>query len=147
MLVREAEEKDLPEALKLLAGMDGENEMDPVDAVNIWNRTKEYPYYKVLVAEDNGRIIGTCSLIIIDNLGHRGAKLAVAESVIVEQKQRGQGVGKLMMYYAMELAKDEKCYKLMLSSNKNRVMAHKFYQKLGFKQHGISFAIEVDQND
>jgi len=64
--------------------------------------------------------------------------------VIVEKSCRGKGVGKLMMNHAMELAKAERCYKLMLSSNKKRIEAHKFYQRLGFNQHGISFAIEVE---
>lgn len=147
MLIREAIEKDIPEVLKLLAGMDGESEMDAGEALNTWNRIKRYPYYKVLVAEENNELIGTCSLIIIDNFGHYGAKLAVVESVIVDEKYRGQGVGKLMMSHTMELAKKERCYKLMLSSNKKRRMAHKFYENLGFEQHGISFMVEVQKND
>jgi N-acetylglutamate synthase-like GNAT family acetyltransferase len=143
MLIREAIEKDLPDVLELLRSMDGESEMDSGEALNIWNKIKQYPYYKLLVVEDNNRIIGTCSLIIIDNLGHKGAKLAVVESVIVERKFRGRGVGHIMMNHVMEMAKKEKCYKIMLSSNKKRILAHRFYQKLGFKQHGISFVVEV----
>jgi GNAT superfamily N-acetyltransferase len=144
MLIREAAQKDLPEVLELLKGMDDESEMDMDEALQIWDSIKKYPYYKIIVVEDECRIIGTYSLIIIDNLGHRGAGLAVVESVIVEKSCRGKGVGKLMMNHAMELAKAERCYKLMLSSNKKRIEAHKFYQRLGFNQHGISFAIEVE---
>jgi len=144
MLIREAAQKDLPEVLELLKGMDDESEMDMDEALQIWDSIKKYPYYKIIVVEDECRIIGTYSLIIIDNLGHRGGGLAVVESVIVEKSCRGKGVGKLMMNHAMELAKAERCYKLMLSSNKKRIEAHKFYQRLGFNQHGISFAIEVE---
>ena len=147
MLIREAVEKDIPEVLRLLESIDGESEMDSGNALNIWNRMTHYPFYKVLVVEDDGRLIGTCSLIIIDNLGHNGAKLAVVESVVVGENHRGHGVGKLMMNHVMSLAKREKCYKLMLSSNKKRIMAHKFYHNLGFKQHGISFMVEVNPND
>lgn len=136
---------DLPQVIELLQGMDEEEVLTLDEALKIWQRMKEYPYYKIFVVEDNKVLIGTCSLIIIDNLGHLGTKLAVAESMIVSKKYRGRGVGRELMQFIMELTKEEKCYKLMLSSNKKRVLAHKFYEQLGFLQHGLSFMIEVEQ--
>lgn len=147
MLIRQATETDLPDVIELLKGMDGEDGIDPGEALTIWRKMSEYPYYKVFVVEDNQRIIGTCSLIIIDNLGHKGANLAVAESMIVSQEYRGHGIGSKLMQFVMEKAKEENCYKLMLSSNKKRIRAHKLYEQLGFQQHGISFMIEVGRND
>ena len=138
-MIRQAIETDLPQVLELLKGMDGEDGMDPGEALIIWRKMTEYPYHKTFVVEDNQLIIGTCSLIIIDNLGHKGAKLAVAESMIISQDYRGQGVGSRLMKFVMEKVKEENCYKLMLSSNKKRIEAHKFYEQLGFQQHGISF--------
>lgn len=143
MLIREADETDLPGVLAVLKEMDGEEELDSGQALATWRKMKQYPYYKVFVAEDNQMIIGACSLIIIDNLGHEGSKIALAENVIVSSAFRGCGLGRRMMLFLMEQAKAEKCYKLMLSSNKKRVSAHKFYEQLGFKQHGISFLIEL----
>lgn len=147
MLIREATETDLPEIIELLKDMDGEDGVAPGEALSIWRKINEYPYYKIFVAEDNRIIIGTCSLIIIDNLGHIGAKLALAESMIVRRECRGSGVGSQLMRYVMERAKEEKCYKLMLSSNKKRTLAHRFYEQLGFEQHGISYMIEVGKDD
>lgn len=147
MLIRQATATDLPDLIELLKGMDEEAGIDPDEALTIWRKVSEYPYYKVFVVEDNQRIIGTCSLIIIDNLGHKGTNLAVAESMIVCQEYRGQGIGSKLMQFVMEKAKEEHCYKLMLSSNKKRMRAHKFYEQLGFQQHGISFMIEVGKND
>ncbi|SPF48938.1 Acetyltransferase family protein (fragment) [Candidatus Desulfosporosinus infrequens] len=100
----------------------------------------------MFVVEENRVIIGTCSLIILDNLGHKGAKLAIAENMIVGQECRGGGIGSKLMQFIMAKAKEENCYKLMLSSNKKRSMAHKFYEQLGFQQHGISFMIAVDND-
>ena len=138
-MIRQGIEADLPQVLELLKGMDGEDGMDQGEALIIWRKMTEYPYFKTFVVEDNQLIIGTCSLIIIDNLGHKGAKLAVAESMIISQEYRGQGVGSRLMKFVMEKVKEENCYKLMLSSNKKRIEAHKFYEQLGFQQHGISF--------
>lgn len=143
MLIREASENDLGEVLELLRQIDGEEALGIEKAGEIWEAILKYPYYKLMVAEEEGKIIGTFSLIIIDNLGHHGSRLAVVESVIVHSDYRSRGIGKKMMEEAMKRAKEEKCYKLMLSSNKKRIRAHKFYEELGFHQHGISFAIEV----
>ncbi|HZK55180.1 MAG TPA: GNAT family N-acetyltransferase [Desulfosporosinus sp.] len=147
MLMRQATENDLPEVLELLKGMDGEDGIDIGEASAIWRRISEYPYYKVFVIEDKQQMIGTCSLIILDNLGHNGSKLAIVESMIVCQDYRGRGLGGKLIQFISEKAKEENCYKLMLSSNKKRIMAHKFYEELGFQQHGMSFMIEVGKND
>ena len=147
MLIRQAIEADLPLVIELLKGMDGEEGIALGEAQTIWSKMSEYPYYKVFVVEDNELIIGTCSLIMMDNLGHKGAKLAVAESMIISQDYRGRGIGSELMHYVREKANEENCYKLMLSSNKKRVKAHKFYERLGFQQHGISFMLEVGKND
>lgn len=147
MLIREAIEKDLPEVLEILSEMDQEAGLEQTSARKIWDKFKEYPYYKVFVAVDEEKIIGTCSLIILDNLGHHGARLAVAENMIIRSEYRGKGIGHLLMHHVMEQAAKENCYKLMLSSNKKRTQAHRFYEQLGFQQHGISFMIEVEKRD
>ncbi|WP_088189565.1 GNAT family N-acetyltransferase [Desulfosporosinus sp. FKA] len=145
MLIRQATEQDLLSIVDLLQAMDGEEKIDYGEAVTIWRKMKEYPYYKVFVVADSDQIIAACSLIILENLGHRGAKLALAESVIVAANYRGSGIGSMLMHFIMDEAKEGNCYKLMLSSNKKRLQAHAFYQKQGFQQHGISFAVELNQ--
>lgn len=147
MLIRQATDADLPEVIELLKGMDEEEGVTYGEALAIWHKMSKYPYYQVFVVEDNQRIIATCSLIVIDNLGHKGAKIAVAESMIVSQEYRGHGIGNKLMKLVMEKAQEKNCYKLMLSSNKKRLKAHDFYEKLGFQQHGISFMIEVGNHD
>ncbi|WP_407311182.1 GNAT family N-acetyltransferase [Desulfosporosinus sp. SB140] len=146
MLIRPATESDLAEVIELLQNMDGEEAIDKDKALKIWCKLNEYPYYKVFVAEDKQQIIATCSLIIIENLGHQGAKLAIAEGMIVSPEYRGCGIGKKLMQFVTDQAKEEKCYKLMLSSNKKRVEAHNFYLQQGFQQHGISFMLELEND-
>ena len=146
MLIRQANETDLPKIIDLLREMDGEDGLASDESRAIWTNIYEYPYYKIFVIEDRELLIGTCSLVIIDNLGHLGAKLAVAENMIIRQEFRGQGIGNQLMQFVMARAKEEKCYKLMLSSNKKRTLAHNFYEKLGFEPHGISFITNFDHN-
>ena len=147
MLIRPATGTDLPKIIALLQEMDGEDGLTAAESETIWNKINQYPYYKVFIAEDGESAIGACSLIIIDNLGHLGAKLAVVENVIVSRDYRGQGIGSQLMQFVMARATEEKCYKLMLSSNKKRTQAHKFYEQLGFEQHGISFMVDLSSCD
>jgi hypothetical protein len=52
-----------------------------------------------------------------------------------------------MMEFAMKHAKESGCYKLALSSNSARTGAHDFYRSLGFAQHGVSFCVELEQDE
>ncbi|HEX9058642.1 MAG TPA: GNAT family N-acetyltransferase [Clostridia bacterium] len=146
MLIREADENDIPSVLKLLNNMDDEEGLSLEDALSVWRKIASYPYYKVMVLEDGNEITGTFSLIILDNLGHNGLNPAIVENVIVSPEKRGKGFGKAMMKFAMEKAKSMGCYKLMLSSNKKRIDAHRFYDSLGFTRHGYSFMVEVNND-
>jgi predicted GNAT family acetyltransferase len=103
-----------------------------------------YPHYKLFVAEDAGRIVGTYAFLFMHNLGHLGAPSAIVEDVAVDPASQGRGIGQAMMRHAVERARDLGCYKLMLSSNIQRGRAHAFYDQLGFERHGISFRISID---
>jgi GNAT superfamily N-acetyltransferase len=44
-----------------------------------------------------------------------------------------------LMEYCMKLAKEAGCYKTMLTSDKRRKRAHKFYKSLGFAPSAEGF--------
>jgi GNAT superfamily N-acetyltransferase len=141
--LREATEVDLPAILSLYAqlGQDDGTVLDLEEAGRIFTRLKSYPDYRMYVALADRTVIGTFTLLIMDNIAHRGARSAILEDVVVAEGLRGQGVGKEMMRYAGNLCRDKGCYKLVLSSNRNRAAAHRFYESLGFARHGYSFSM------
>lgn len=137
---------DLPTILTLLAELDaaGTPPMDLAAAEEVFVRMERYPDYRVwLLHDDTGAVIGTYSLLIMDNLGHRGTPSAIVENVAVAPAARGQGAGTIMMRHAMAYARERGCYKLVLSSNIARERAHAFYDGLGFSRHGISFRVDL----
>jgi ribosomal protein S18 acetylase RimI-like enzyme len=142
--IRKATMADLPAILRLYRqlGMN-DGEILTVDAaVEIFQRISRYPNYGIYVASDvNGAIVGTFALLIMDNLAHKGSPSAVVEDVCVEERLRGRGIGRTMMNRAMDIARENGCYKLVLSSNLAREKAHAFYRLLGFEQHGLSFHV------
>lgn len=142
--LRTATIADLPTILDLLATLDsaGTPPMDLAQAEVVFTRMQVYPSYRIWLVEAGREILGTYSLMIMDNLGHRGAPEAIVENVAVVAAARGRGIGRLMMEHAMAEARAAGCYKLVLSSNAARTEAHAFYDALGFERHGISFRVD-----
>ncbi|ACB73431.1 GNAT family N-acetyltransferase [Opitutus terrae] len=146
LTIREASESDLPAVLALY----GHPEIDgpalrPVgEAREIYRRFQSYPNYHLFVASIGQDIVGTFTLLIIDNLAHAGARSGLVEDVVVSSAHQYQGIGKQMMRFALERCREAGCYKLALSSNLKRTAAHQFYESLGFEKHGHSFVVPVD---
>ena len=138
---RAASKADLSQILRLYAqpDLDDGQVLSLCEAERIFERMADYPHYKIYVAVYDGQIVGTFSLLIMDNLAHLGAPSAVIEDVAVDPKWQGRGVGKKMMQYALDIAGKAGCYKAALSSNLKRKRAHAFYESLGFERHGYSY--------
>lgn len=145
IIIREADEQDLQDILALYkqSDMDGSC-LEVEQARSIFQKMKTYPDYSIYVAETDGKIIGTFSLAVLDNLVHLGSKTGLVEAVVVSADFQGQGIGKAMMSGAIDLCREKKCYKVSLSSGMQRTKAHHFYENLGFKIHGYSFMSKPD---
>ena len=145
LFIRESAEADLPRILAVYRSSGIDDREYPADGEirAIYGRMKGYPNYRVFVAEIDGEIRGTFALLIMDNLAHGGKPSALLEDVAVSAESQGQGIGKAMMAFAMEECRRFGCYKLALSSNEKRKDAHRFYENLGFRRHGISFLIDT----
>lgn len=147
LIIRDADRHDLPGVLALYAQPDLDDGviLPLLDAERIFARFARYPDYTLYVAEQDGRIVGSFALLIMDNLGHFGAPSAIVEDVVVGPVLHGRGVGRAMMRFAMTRAQEKHCYKMVLSSNAKREHAHKFYEQIGFERHGYSFRIMFDE--
>jgi len=145
LLFREASESDLPDLMRLYAqpDLDDGKVLPLLDAQRIFERIARYPNYKIYVAVNEARVVGTFALLIMDNLGHQGTPSAIIEDVAVDPALQRQGIGKAMMQYAIRLASENGCYKASLSSNLKRERAHAFYDSLDFERHGYSFRVDI----
>ena len=141
--IRVATPRDLPEILELYRqlGPQDDQVLNMADAERIFENISKYPDYHLYVARHNGRILGTFVLLIVDKIAHMGARIGIVEDVVVASEWRRKGIGSQMMRFAMQKCREAACYKLILSSNRIRADAHRFYEKLGFRHHGYSFAV------
>jgi GNAT superfamily N-acetyltransferase len=90
------------------------------------------PRSTIYLAESTGRVVGTFQITVLRHLIHRGAKIAQIEAVHVAADHRRRRIGEAMMRFAIDLARQDGCGRMQLTSNKRRTDAHRFYERLGF---------------
>jgi len=87
----------------------------------------------LLVAESNiGEVIGTLQLTFIQYLTYKGGIRAQIEGVRIRKDCRGMGIGKALIEWAIDKAKQNKAHVVQLTTDKKRPNAIKFYEELGF---------------
>jgi GNAT superfamily N-acetyltransferase len=88
---------------------------------------------ELVVAEEGGRVVGSFQMTILTHLSYRGSRSAQLENVHVAAGQRGRGVGREMIAWAIARARRLGCARVQLTTNKIRKDAHRFYERLGFR--------------
>ena len=61
------------------------------------------------------------------------------EDVVVDESQRGKGIGKEMMLFAIDYSKSLGAKDIRLTSRPSRIAANELYLKLGFKKYETNF--------
>ena len=145
-IIRAATEDDIPRILELYEEMvitasEAEQNRNPSleDYHSVYAQIRAMPGHELLIAEEEGEVIGTMVLLIVPNLSHSGLPWAVVENIVTDRRFQRQGIGQLMMDYAISRAREAGCYKLQFSSSKTRDGAYRFYQSLGFKASAHGF--------
>ncbi len=90
------------------------------------------PNNELIVAELDGRIVGALQLTFTPSLSYQGGKRCTVESVRVDAAHRGKGIGREVMLWAIERAREAGCISMQLTTHSERSDAHRFYQRLGF---------------
>jgi GNAT superfamily N-acetyltransferase len=119
---------------------------DPADAahpdyVNALAEITADPNEQMIIVEDDSVPVGCFQLSYLPGLMRRGMKRGQIEVVHVAQTHRNRGIGGEMMRWAVERCRENGCSMVQLTSNKKRLDAHRFYERLGFlKSHeGFKF--------
>jgi GNAT superfamily N-acetyltransferase len=99
---------------------------------------------EVLVAEQEGEVVGVCQLIVFRHLQARGGLCAEVESVHVHPDRRGHGIGSVLTQAAVDRARALGCYRIQLTSNEVRRGAHRFYERLGFTASHLGFKLALE---
>ena len=98
-----------------------------------------HPMHQLIVAEVGGRIVATCQLTILAGLSRQGAKRALVEAVRVATDMRGQRIGEALMAECELRARAAGACVIQLTTDKTRLRAHAFYDRLGFSPSHVGY--------
>lgn len=153
MGIRDATAADVPRVIELLTQMtiapEAPRERDPHDPacvpayVRALADIQADPRQRVLVVEEGGRVVATATLMVLPNLSHGGRPVAQLESVVVDERERGRGVGERLVRYCVDEARRVGCFRMQLTSNATREGAHRFYRRLGFSASHVGFKLTL----
>lgn len=97
------------------------------------------PNQEMLIAELDGERVGCFQLTYIPGLMRRGSWRGTVEVVHIRADKRNLGLGSEMMRWAIERCRERNCGMVQLTSNKKRLDAHRFYERLGFRKSHEGF--------
>ena len=139
--LRTARREDVAAIVRLLAddhlgeGREVVSDPPPASYFAAFEKVDADPRNLLAVAEDaGGQVVGTLQMTFIPGLSNQGAELALIEAVRVDSSLRGQGVGQVMIGWALDEARRRGCRFVELFTHASRVDAQRFYERLGFEQ-------------
>jgi len=91
------------------------------------------PNQCLAVAERSGQVIGVLQLSFIPGLTRQGTWRGQIEGVRAAAGERANGIGRVMLEWAVEECRRRGCGLVQLTSDKRRSAAHGFYEALGFE--------------
>lgn len=89
----------------------------------------------LLTARCNGRIVGVLVLALYPTLTGRKAWI---EDVVVDNAERGAGIGRALVERAIAEASERGAATLDLTSNPSRQAAHRLYRACGFEERATT---------
>lgn len=91
------------------------------------------PHQFLAVAERDGSVIGVLQLSFIPGLTRHGMWRGQIEGVRIAASERGTGIGRTMVEWAIAECRRRGCGLVQLTSDERRPEAHRFYEALGFR--------------
>lgn len=135
--IRLATIEDLPAIVRMLADdpLGASRETDPGDLryQSAFLEIAADPQQKLMVGVRGAEVVGTLQLTMIPGLSRQGSRRALIEAVRVRSDQRGLGLGRKLIEWAIEESRTAGCAMVQLTTDSSRVDAHRFYESLGFE--------------
>jgi GNAT superfamily N-acetyltransferase len=146
---RLATRADLPSVVRMLAdddlGSQRERYQDPLPEsyYAAFAQIESDPNHELIVAEHNGKVIGTLHLMFLPSISFQGRVRAQIESVRVDKQFQSRGIGSAMMGWSIQRAKQRGAHIVQLTTHKTREDAHRFYERLGFKGSHLGMKLSL----
>jgi len=140
--IRQIQENDLFQGfLESLDSLRKASDLEEDNAKLILKKIRSNQNHVIMVADLDGQIVGSITLLIEPKFIHQGGLVGHIEDVVVRSELQGKEIGEQLVNAALEYAKNHGCYKTILDCDDN---VKPFYEKIGFKRN--SNAMRFDHN-
>ena len=132
-MIREIDRNDLDGLLELYLHL--HDKVVPEHNAHLeetWAQILNDDKYHIVVCEIDGKLVSSCTCIIIPNLTRTVRPYALIENVVTHSDYRGHGYASQCLSFAKDLADKEDCYKLMLTTGSKDPAIHRFYENNGY---------------
>ena len=135
-MVREIKREDLKELFELYLYLheDSVPEMDS-HLEKTWDEIINDDNYHIIVKEVDGKIVSSCTCVIIPNLTRGIRPYAFVENVVTHEDYRKKGYARECLDYAKEISVRENCYKMMLLTGSKKPETLRFYENAGYNSN------------
>ena len=131
ILIREIQELDLEKGflecldnLKIASGLENDT------AKTILKKILDDYNHIIHIAELDGKIVGSTTLLIEQKFIHNGGLVGHIEDVVVREGFERKQIGRDIVESLLDVAKNRGCYKTILDCKDD---VKEFYEKIGFK--------------
>ena len=131
--IRMVSKNDLPALQELYLNL-YDTEIKPLTAevLKLWEGILKDPNYYILIGEDKGEVVSSVMLVIIKKLTSTMQPYALIENIVTAPSHRNRGYAGLLLQHAVEIAREQNCYKVILMSNSTNESTLRLYTKAGF---------------
>lgn len=152
LLFRDAVAADVPIIVAMYAddalGRARESVSDPLpDAY--WTAFSEIeadPRHRLVVAARDEEVVATLQLSFLPHLVLIGTQRAQIEAVRVKSGYRGEGIGRAIVRWAINEARQRGCGLIQLTTNMEREQSRAFYEGLGFASSHVGMKLMLDDS-
>lgn len=142
--IRKAERNDFDAIHKFICELENETfDFDKQKEIFVQNIQQSNNIY--LVAVENNSVVGFVSCHIQDLL-HHGGPIAEIQEMFVVKEMRSAGIGKDLINALKQIVKERNVIQLEVTSNNNRSLTHKFYERENFKHTHKKFVLNLSAN-
>ena len=135
-MIREVREDDYRQLMELYCQLHEKSVPDFKDDTKaLRSRLVNDKDYHLIVAEEDGRIVSTCTCIVVPNMTHGPRPYAFVENVVTDSKYRGRGLATACLDKAREIAVANNCYRLILMTGSKLDSTLDFYRRAGYNDN------------
>lgn len=107
---------------------------DYENAAETWKKILADESYHIIVAEEDGKIVSSCTVVIVPNLTRGVRPYARVENVVTHADYRCRGLATACLDRAREIAVEAGCYNIALLTGSKEEKTLKFYEHAGYNR-------------